>query len=93
MTPFGPLRRLEIILIEIKDAMIGKLASTEFTCETKRGVKGLRLKFQDCLVDMLAKRAGQSKEGLANSCRLARSCNSKSKFGCKTWEKGRFANL
>ena len=50
--------------------MLGELASAEFPCETKHRVKGLRLKFQDCLVDVLAKRAGQSKEVLVNDCRL-----------------------
>ena len=80
MKPFGPLRQVEILLIEIKDDVIGELVSAEFTCETKHRVKVLRLKFQDCLVDVLAKRAGQSKEVLANSCKLARSCDSKSKI-------------
>ena len=45
MKPFGPLRQVEILLIEIKDDVIGELVSAEFTCETKHRVKVLRLKF------------------------------------------------
>jgi len=90
---FGVLRRMEILLIQIKDVTVKDLVNVEFPYKTKRRVKGFRFKLPEWLVATFLKYIGQFKEGLTNDCRFMRNFNQKSKKRVQNMGEGQISKF
>ena len=93
ITFLGLILRLEMLLLEIKDASVNELSSTEFPHKTKHRSKVLRLKIPSWLVSTLTKHIGQFKIVLTKKCALMRNYHSKSMTHTQNMGKGKISKF